>query len=129
MSSQLPPPLLLKFREKFWDAFHRPALKTNKYLELWESLEEMNSWLAGPLFAVYENGNCDFIFENKDRFGGISTLQDFIDWTNNIIVHYSDSINNSIPAKDLEISDKNLLLYQIEIKRELIDLFQKTSNK
>ena len=54
--------LIQEFKAIFWDAFHRPKLASEKMHSVWLSLEPMNDYLAGPLFAIYENGNCDYLF-------------------------------------------------------------------
>ena len=66
-----------RFRELFWDAFHRPKLKSDKYHTIWHNIEGLNGMLAGPLFSIFENGECNYIFTDKKRFPDVTDADDF----------------------------------------------------
>lgn len=70
-------PLHQKYRSLFWDGFHRPKLKTTRIQEVWEQLEKLNDVLSGPLFAVYEKGECSYVLKDNQRFPKIQSLDDF----------------------------------------------------
>lgn len=112
--------LLKVFRSKFWDAFHRPNLKTEKYLALWQSLENINEWLVGPLFSIYEHGNCNYFFQDNTRFEGINTSQDFLEWANELVKDYKEAVLALQTEGVSEQDDAHILHYQIDMKSELI---------
>ncbi|MBX9851753.1 MAG: hypothetical protein K2X86_08350 [Cytophagaceae bacterium] len=62
---------LKRFKEIFWDAFHKPKLETEKFLEVWEGLEPVNDMLAGPFYCICSNDQCDYVFKDKARFPSI----------------------------------------------------------
>jgi hypothetical protein len=111
-----------QFKQKFWDGFHEPNLKSDKYIELWKQLEISDYWLAGPLYAMYENANINYLFIDQNRFADINTLDDFVAWANEIIDNFKQGIAKVPAEKQVEQDDLNLLQYQIHIKLELITL-------
>lgn len=121
----LPQDLLITFKSKFWDAFHRPDLKSEKYTSIWLALEPMNDWLAGPLFSIYENGNCNYVFEDKERFVAINTPSELLEWGNGLMSDYKEAVFAASANGELEQHDHHLLHYQIDIKSELVQLAYK----
>ena len=118
-----------KFREIFWDAFHRPDLKSEKFENSFLiELQPLNDLLAGPLFSIYENAQCDYIFD-KERFPGIKDQDDFLNWCIDIINKYKELISSNIPDTDVEKKDQQILLYQTDMMMELADLAYKIINK
>ena len=114
--------LLERYKEIFWDGFHRPKLQSDDYLKLWESLEPINDHLSGPLYAIYEKGNCDYFFQDKNRFPWMNLPEDFMQWCTDRIEKYKEAVEN-IEADTKEAAhDKELLLFQVDIKMELADL-------
>lgn len=113
---------LIRFREVFWDAFHRPKLSTEKVFKVWNSLESINDLLAGPFYSIFENGNCNFVFNDKNRFPQISVADDFFNWNIELIELYKDAVEAVEVENEEEIKDKEILLYQIDLKMELADL-------
>jgi hypothetical protein len=111
-----------QFKKIFWDAFHRPKLNTDKYVELWNSLEPVNDQVAGPFYSIYTNGHCEYIFRDKDRFPQIKDADDFLDYCTEVIKKYQEEVTNVIPQTDEEKSDKQVLLYQVDMKMELANL-------
>jgi hypothetical protein len=111
-----------KFREIFWDAFHRPDLKSRKFESKWAELQPLNDLLAGPLFSIYENAQCDYIFKDKVRFPGMDHPDDFLSWCIDIINQYKELISSDIADTDIEKKDKQILLYQTDMMMELADL-------
>ncbi|HEY8400510.1 MAG TPA: hypothetical protein VIK89_04570 [Cytophagaceae bacterium] len=120
---------LKQFKELFWDAFHRPRLITEKYTEIWQSLEPLNDYLAGPLFAIYEKGNCQYVFQDNERFPGISTSDDLLNWLVELVEEYKNGILQGTVENEDEKKDYQLLMYQTDIKMQLAELaYQITSN-
>ena len=113
---------LLTFRNIFWDSFHRPALQSPSFIAIWEHLESINNVLAGPFYAIYDQGNCDYIFNDKKRFLEINEPDDLLNWCVQLIEKYKLEIENFTAETEAEIKDKKLLLYQTDLKMELADL-------
>jgi len=118
-----------KFRELFWDAFHRPKLKSEKYHAVWHELEGANGMLAGPLFSVYENGDCNYVFTDKKRFPTMHDADDLLNWLMGFIEEYRSNVLTVKPESDDESDDLQLLLYQTDIKMELADLAYQIEKK
>jgi len=115
---------LERFKELFWDAFHRPKLGSSRILETWENLEPINDLLSGPLFSIYENGNCDYIFlKQEEPFQAISSPDDLMDWFQDLLKHYAEGLQAATPpASEEETRDLQLLDYQLDIKAELCEI-------
>ncbi|MFL5730005.1 MAG: hypothetical protein ACJ75J_11010 [Cytophagaceae bacterium] len=112
-----------KFKEIFWDGFHRPDLKSEKFEQIYEErLQGLSDVLAGPLFSIYESGQCDYVFKDKDRFPRISHADDFLSWCTELITSYKDLIEAEAAETDQEKADKQVLLYQTDMMMELADL-------
>ena len=110
---------LVHFKEIFWDAFHKPALKTVKFQKLWERLEHINSLLAGPFYSILNNGNCTYVFEDKTRFPGIDKPEDFFNRCIELTEKYKAEILKATTEGEEESEDKKVLLFQTDIKMEL----------
>jgi hypothetical protein len=113
---------LLKFKSLFWDAFHVPALQSEKYVIKFRELEPLNDLIVGPLFSIFETGNCDYIFESDERFKGINSADHFFDWLVASIKEYAEKIADSNPQTEEEEHDVQTLLFQTDIKMELAEL-------
>ena len=112
-----------RFKELFWDAFHRPNLGSSRISEAWESLEPLNDLLSGPLFSIYENGNCDYVFLNQEPFQSISSPDDLMDWFQDLLKQYAEGLQGATPpASEKETRDLQLLDYQLDIKAELCEM-------
>jgi|GEM_PF-1037477 len=114
---------LEEYRKLFWDAFHRPQLKVQKYAELWQSLDLINDVLAGPFFSMYENGHIQYVFEDKERFPNINSIEDFKTWATYLINVYHDEVESfgQTHTKDEEY-DLHVLRFQTETKKKLLML-------
>jgi hypothetical protein len=111
-----------KFKEIFWDAFHRPDLKSEKFERVFAELQPLNDLLAGPLFSIYENAQCDYMFKDKQRFPQVKHRDDFLSWCIEIIKQYKDVIGPVTAETEAEKRDKQILLYQTDMMMELADL-------
>jgi hypothetical protein len=114
--------ILERYKEIFWDGFHRPKLITDKFTSIWLSLEPVNEQLSGPLFAVFENGHCDYFFQDKNRFPWMNLPEDFMQWCTDRIEKYREVVENTEAIGTEEDHDKEILLFQVDIKMELADL-------
>jgi hypothetical protein len=111
-----------EFKKLFWDAFHRPDLKTEKFKNIHLRLEPLNDILAGPFYSIYEKGACDYVFKDKLRFPAIKDADDFLNWCIGLIEEYRKGVLEGNVENDEESKDKQILLYQADIKMELADL-------
>ena len=110
------------YRRLFWDAFHRPKLESSKFLEIWQNLEPVNDTLAGPLYAIYEKGECDYMFNDKEKFPTINEPDDFLEAMVRLVEYYKNGVEQVVAANEAEEKDKVLLLYQADIKMELTEI-------
>jgi hypothetical protein len=111
-----------EFKNIFWDAFHKPDLKTEKFKNIHLNLETINNILAGPFYSIYEKGECYYVFRDKVRFPSINDADDFLNWSTNLIEEYRRGVLEGSVENDEESKDKQILLYQTDIKMELADL-------
>lgn len=116
---------LEEFRKIFWDAFHKPELETDKFRRLWERLEPVNDRVAGPLYSIFSQGHCDYIFRDKQRFPLINQADDFMDYCESVVRHYHEEIMKETVETEEEKKDRQVLLYQTDIKMELSHLAYK----
>jgi hypothetical protein len=113
--------VLNRYRELFWDAFHVPNLSSQKFTDKWKELESINEVIAGPLFSVFEKGECDYIFADKDRFD-FNNEEELFEWMVETIREYAEKIAE-LPAENQEEEfDLKVLMYQCDIKMELAEL-------
>lgn len=114
------------YRKFFWDAFHRPQFKTEKYKGVWEELEKINDVLAGPFFSMYENGHIQYVFDDMERFPKVNTVDDFKIWASYLINVYHDEIESiDKPIDKDEEYDLQVLRFQTETKNKLMGLIVK----
>jgi len=114
---------LEEYRKIFWDAFHRPKLSSEKYVDLWQKLDLINDVLSGPFFSIYENGNIQYIFEDKTRFPNINSIADFNTWASYLIHSYHDEVESlDKPIDKTEEFDLQVLRFQTETKNRLLEL-------
>jgi hypothetical protein len=111
-----------RFKEIFWDAFHRPQLDSEKFFAIWNNLEHVNEILAGPLYGIFSSGNCDYILEDKTRFPNINDVDDLLDYLTFHIEKYKEKISEAEPTDEVEKKDKQVLLFQTDLKMELASL-------
>lgn len=111
-----------RFKEIFWDAFHRPKLTSTRILQTWEKLEPINDLLSGPLYAIYEKGDCDYVFLKNEPFATILSPDDLMDWFQDLLRQYAEGLQAATPpTSEEETRDLQLLDYQLDIKAELCE--------
>jgi len=116
--------LLKEFKSVFWDAFHRPILKTDKFRQLWISLEPVNDLVSGPLFSVYEKGECNYVYGHK-LFEGVQDKDDLMNWLTERVGLYMETVREMAADDSEESEDKRVLLFQADVKMILCDLAYK----
>ena len=110
------------FKKIFMDSFHYPDLQTEKFMNLWKALEPVNDLLAGPFYAIYSTGNCDYVFKETEKFPGISDVDDFLDYCVHWTEIYFEAVKKESADTDGERKDKEVLLFQTDLKMELSQL-------
>jgi hypothetical protein len=115
-----------RFKEIFWDAFHRPKLLSSRIADTWEGLEPLNDLLSGPLYAIYENAHCDYVFSNQAPFESVASADDLMDWFQEVLKHYAEGLQAALPpVTEEETRDLQLLDYQLDTKAELCEIAYK----
>lgn len=109
------------FKELFEQAFYiSPKFKTNKLKEFWSDMELLRDALAGPLYSIYSNGNCDYVFKGKhEAFKEIKNNESFLSWFLYIVEDYKTRINIINAVNMDEKEDKQVLLQQAKIMERL----------
>lgn len=113
---------LTRFREIFWDAFQKPPLKSEKFKQTFNDLETVNDQMAGPLYAVYENGDCLYVFTDKDKFPHINSPHDLFEKMEGMITYYKKTTEGEKPSDKTEEEDQQMLMFQADMKMELAEL-------
>ena len=115
-----------EYRKLFWDAFHRPKFKSERFQAIWEELELINDVLAGPFFSMYENGHIQYVFDDHERFPKVNTIDDFKIWASYLINIYHDEVESIEKPEGIdEEYDLQVLRFQTETKNKLMGLIVK----
>lgn len=105
-----------QFRQLFRSAFRNPRqvapkLRSKRFESIWAELEPIGDWLAGPFYSIMEQGECNYVFDDKEnRFPGVVTPDDFQQWCLDLAQKYRDGIIANAPANEIERTDQELLL-------------------
>jgi len=105
-----------QFRQLFRFAFRNPRREapkiiTERFESVWGDLELIGDCLAGPLYSINEQGECDYVFVDKDnRFPGVITPHDFRQWCLDLAKNYRDGILAHAPRNEAEEADQRILL-------------------
>lgn len=111
-------PDLDKFRRVFEEAFYeRAKMKTGRFFDVWTDLELISDEIAGPLYSIYEHGQCDYVFREKLRFPGIRDADDLLNWWLGSVKDYRKRVQKTKPRNDEEREDQTRLL-QVADKME-----------
>lgn len=54
------------FRKLFYISFCRPILKTERFIDIWWDLERLRDYLAGPLYTIKTEGNCNYVYTDEE---------------------------------------------------------------
>jgi hypothetical protein len=98
------------FRNLFWPTFKTPKLGTERFCEIMRDLETTSDWLAGPLHHIYEEGDCDYVFQDDSRFPGVHDSESFLAWCLEVVEEYRGHIQKHHPLGEGERADRNKLL-------------------
>lgn len=114
---------VLIFRKIFWSAFQRPKLNSHKFNDLWVDLVEISDQLAGPLYSIFNNGNCNYVFMDEEgRFPAVTSPESFLAWENDLLQSYRKCILNKKTRGFREEADYKVLYQQAEVMEVLARL-------
>lgn len=110
-----------EFKEIFWSSFSAPELKSDRVFELWADLEIISDALAGPLFNITQDGNCDYVYNDKEnRFPGVVDSESFKDWASKLVDEYKSKLLEFEPRNEMEQSDHSILLNKVEMMNKTV---------
>ena len=98
------------FRQLSWSVFKKPKLETMRFQAFWEDLELTSDSLAGPLYTLYQNGECDYVFRDPLRFPSIREADGFLQWCLSHATEYGNGSRRITPMDDREKADQEKLL-------------------
>ena len=55
------------FNKTFDEVFIAPSFKSKRVFELWLNLEIVSVTLAGPLYNILNNGDCNYVYTDKEN--------------------------------------------------------------
>ncbi len=114
---------LTLFKELFLQGFMRPQLRTDVFKEVWSDLEGWSDTLAGPLYSIYVDDNCDYVFgDSETRFKGIKSEDELLGWCLCIVEEYRRGVKRIEAMTENEIIDQQTLLGQTNIMEKLSHL-------
>ena len=112
-----------QFRELYWIGFANPKIKVNRVWQLFTKLEIIADCLGGPLYNVYEKGNCDYVYrDNESRFPRVTNADTFRNWALDLVAKYRKGIEAFVPENQAEEIGRNILLQKAEFLAELVEL-------
>jgi len=102
-----------QFKIEFNNAFQWLKLATERAKDLQVDLVMINEALAGPLFSILNDGNCNYVFENGEkRFPGVVTVEDFRSWAIQLAEKYRQGVEDFEALDSAETKDQEKLLEQ-----------------
>lgn len=114
---------LITFKELFRQGFMRPQLITEEFKEVWSDLEGWSDTLAGPLYSIYVDDNCDYVFRDSEtRFKGIKSEDELLGWCLDIVEEYRRGVSKMAAKTENEIVDQQMLLSKTNIMEKLSHL-------
>jgi hypothetical protein len=101
---------LEEFRNQFWSALRRPKTRTERFGRVRDDLELVSDAIAGPLFAIFEKGECDYVFSDPVTFPTIHDPETFLKWCLSLADDYRQGALKVSPANEMEKADQERLL-------------------
>jgi len=100
-----------RFKIEFDNAFHWLKLATDRAKDLQVDLILTSDALAGPLYSILTNGNCNYVFdENEKRFPGVLTVEDFRSWAVQLAEEYRKGVEDFNASDIAKAADRAKLL-------------------
>ncbi len=112
-----------QFQKAFDEGFNAPSFKSERVFELWVDLEIISDALAGPLYSIKTNGNCNYVYKDKEnRFPGVTNAITFRKWANNLASEYKNKLLEFKPFGDIEEIEHGMLLKKADTMQKAADL-------
>ncbi len=109
-----------RFRFLFEEAFAQPSIRTDRFFDVWDRWHLWEERLAGPLFSINEDGQCDYVFApTETRFPSVRDANSFLNWCLKPIDEYRRSILREEPRSEVEQADQKQLLRQADALENL----------
>ena len=100
-----------QFKIEFDNAFHWLKLATDRAKDLQVDLVITNEALAGPLYSILTNGNCNYVFKDDEkRFPGVATVEEFRSWATQLAEKYRKGVEDFEVSNETEARDRAKLL-------------------
>jgi hypothetical protein len=112
-----------QFQKTFDEGFNAPSFKSERVFELWGDLEIISDALAGPLYSIKTNGNCNYVYKDKEkRFPGVTNASTFRKWAINLVSEYKKELLEFKPSGDIEEIEHKMLLKKSDLMQKAADL-------
>jgi hypothetical protein len=100
-----------QFKIEFENAFRWLKLATERGKDLQVDLVMTNEALAGPLYSILTDGNCNYVFKDSEkRFPGVTTVEDFRAWSFQLAEKYRKGVEAFQTSNSAEAADREQLL-------------------
>ncbi len=77
-------------------------MRTERFGQVRDEVELISDTLAGPLFALFTNGECDYVLADTVTFPTIHDSASFLSWCLSLVDDYRRVVRNRNPAYELE---------------------------
>jgi len=102
---------LEEFRATFWTVLGTPkGRRSKRYYDVWADLYLIPDALAGPLYAIYKRGECDYVFSDPARFPTIHDPDTFLAWCLALADEYRNGVLIAGARDEDEKADQAALL-------------------
>lgn len=119
-----------EFKEIFWNSFSAPEFKSDRVFEFWADLEIISDALAGPLYNITQDGNCDYVYHDKDnRFPGVVDSASFKNWASKLVDEYKIKLLEFKPKNEIEQSEHSVLLRKVEMMNKTVIMAYRIQKK
>jgi len=101
---------LEEFRAQFWPVTRRPKTHTERFGNVRDELELVSDALAGPLFEIFKEGECDYVFRDPSTFPTIHDPESFLSWCLSLADEYRQGALKEKPSNEEEKADQERML-------------------
>ena len=85
-------------------------MRTERFGQVRDEVELVSDTLAGPLFALFTKGECDYVFADPVIFPTIHDPESFLSWCLSLVEDYRRVVRHGNPASEAEKADQERLL-------------------
>lgn len=90
---------------------------------MWADLELTSDIFAGPMYSVLQNGNHDYVYEDKgNRFPGVTDSASFKQWGMSVADEYKARVQVLEAQNAEEEEDKQVLSNVANAMSEIVEL-------